>query len=417
MSQRPDTHADSTGNSLDSTYADGLDDVVHPRLSRRSRLLRAGLLVALVLAVATGLVWRSVGGGTSANTTSHDSTRQSGVLIASNINAGIVTVNGQKQSGAPPVIVQLRSGKNTITFDAFPFAPASCVVVWPEATTSAEGSTCSLSTLRPSENVVVGGKPMAVGNEITFSIGGASLSPTECAHVLDAIVTSLNSLGLTTIVPAGQHIATGNVSQEQVPFDLSAPTGLYARLTPHVEDYADRRCDRLFAGAPQLSKPGAAGPTGIWNVFVPVTEDLSFVGLDGVYLGPSAATEGIVQMNLVVPSSDIVGWHLAVVAPTLDRQIEENLCESGSQVLAAIYHLTYSKENQANFSSHSSSRGSHGIEGCWLELDVAADNWETKANYLWRFGVLMATDTASHNLLPMLPIASAAELATVPLDR
>ncbi len=54
-----------------------------------------------------------------------------------------------------------------------------------------------------------------------------------------------------------------------------------------------------------------------------------------------------------------------------------------------------------------------GLEGCQLELDTIANGVETDRSYLWRFGVLLATDTAAHQLLPMLPIASAAELAAV----
>lgn len=416
MSQGPDV----SPIGPDEAHSDGLDDVVRARLSSRAQLLRAGLLVALVLTVAIGLVWRSGGGfGVGVTIGPHNSTttRSSTVLVASNVSYGAVTVNGQKQRGPLPVVINLQSGKNTVRFDATPFAPVSCVVVWPQAITSADTPQCALATLSPSRNVSVRGKTMLVGGEITFSLGGSSLSPTECAAALDAIVTSLSSLALTTIVPTGQHIATGDSSQEQVPFDRSAPDGLYARLTPQVESYAGGACNRLIPGAAQPSAQNATALTSFWNVFVPITEDLFFVGQEGANLKPSTSTVGVIQVNLAVPSSGIFGWRVAVVSPTLDRQIEENLCVSGSQVLAAVYHLTYPNGNGYNFNSHASSQAAQGIEGCLLDLDVAADNWEAKATYLWRFGVLMATDKDSHNLLPMLPIASPAELASVPQDR
>src|SRR6185312_12764957 len=101
MSQRPDAHADSTENAPDSTYADGLDAVVHPHLSRRNRLLREGMLLALVLVVAAGLVWRVTEAGVRTSSAELKTPTLSPVvataLITSNVNFGVVTVNGQKQ--------------------------------------------------------------------------------------------------------------------------------------------------------------------------------------------------------------------------------------------------------------------------------------------------------------------------------
>jgi hypothetical protein len=410
MSQSPDAFSANPDGPPDEVHMDGLDDLVRPRLSRRARRSRAGLLLALVLAVAGGLVWRSAATEASANAPQDGSTRQASVLVTSNLSYGTVTVNGQKQSGSLPLIIQLRPGTNLVTLDATPFAPAPCLVNWPEGSTSVDTPQCGAGALSPSENVVVRGKLLTVAGKVNFSIDGASLPPAACMRALDAIARSLAALALITAVPAGQHIATGESSAAGVPFNRSAPAGLRARLASRVEDYADRRCDRLFADGSAFSGRDTAGSGRTWFVVVPIVEKLSFIGPAGKPAGLPIPSEGTIQVYLVVPSNSSSDWQLATVTPPLPTQIAANLCGGGSQVLAAVYHLTFPSVNGYSLSDLSA----YSIEGCLLELSASADNWGTRAIYLWRFGVLMATDAASHNLLPMLPMASAAELAAVP---
>lgn len=404
----PDTRVGSPEDPQDTAHADGLDDLLRARLSRRSRLLRAGLLLALVLAVAAGLAWRSAGAGASAP--QDGVARLAPVLVTSNVSYGTVTINGQKWSGSLPAIIQLRPGTNLVTLDAAPFAPAPCLVNWPEASTSVDTSQCRAGALSPSENVVVRGKLVTVDAEINFSIGGDSLPPAECVRALDAIAMSLAARALTTSVPAGQHIATGESSTAGVPFNRIAPAGLRARLASRVADYADSRCDRLFANGATLSGRDTAGLGRVWFVVVPVIEDLAFIGPDGKPVGLSVPSEGTIQVYLVVPSNRSSDWQLAAITPPLAAQIAANQCGSGSQVLADVYYQAFPDVSGYTLNDLSA----YSIEGCLLELNASAGNWETRGIYLWRFGVLMATDAASHRLLPMLPMASAAELAAVP---
>jgi hypothetical protein len=365
----------------------------------------------LVLAVAAGLVWRAAGAGASAsanaNAPQDGSARLASVLVTSNVSYGTVSVNGQTRSGPLPVIIQLRLGTNLVTLNAAPFAPAPCLVNWPEASTNLDTPQCGADALSPSENVVVRGKLLTVGGRVNFSIGGTSLPPSECMRALDAIANSLATLALTAVVPAGQHIATGESSAAGVPVNRSAPAGLRARLTPRVEDYADRRCDRLFAYDAALPGTDTARLGRIWFVVVPVIQDLSFIGPDGKPAELSVPSEGTIQVYLVVPSNSSSDWQLAAVTSPLATQIAANLCTGGSQVLADVYHLAFPDVSGYSLRDLST----YSIEGCLLELSASADNWGTRVTYLWRFGVLMATDTASHNLLPMLPMASATELA------
>jgi hypothetical protein len=52
----------------------------------------------------------------------------------------------------------------------------------------------------------------------------------------------------------------------------------------------------------------------------------------------------------------------------------------------------------------------HGVEGCALDL---LQNQLVIGRFLWRFGVLLATNDQAHKALPALPVAPPDEIAAV----
>ncbi len=410
MSLSPDE--DSAGRKAltrDEPHGDGLDELLRSRLSRRAQLLRAGLLAALVALVAGGLLWRTVGFGAHAPTAQVPiptlPVAPAGLRIISNVGFGSVTVNG-RNVGALPAVAELRPGQNTVTLSAPPFRPRTCVITWPFGGTN--DLACAVNMLSEPQSVMARGQRIYLGGELAIQIAGVDLATERCAQALGNVQRTLDATVLATTVPAGQHIATGGVSAEGVPASRTAPTNLRARLTVHAQAFDGRPCTSLQYGGIAQPYYAVPSPERAWAVNVPVLEQMAFVQADGKVIGHTAPIEGQVGLILDVPQVEGGDWRLVTIDPSLDNQIAGNLCSGGVKMLTNVFSLAHPT---VSWGIGSSSDG--GLEGCQLELDTIANGVETDRSYLWRFGVLLATDTAAHQLLPMLPIASAAELAAV----
>lgn len=411
MSLPPDNRpSDPEALVRDEVHGDGLDDLLRPRLSQQARLLRAGVLVALVVVVASGLLWRSTGFSVLPSTTPGPTPTfppgPPGVRILSNIGFGSVSVNGQKL-GTLPALAVLRPGSNTIILDAPPFRAHTCTLTWPFSESS--DLACILNAFSEPQTAVSRGQHILLGGELDIEVVGADLPTDQCARVLGIVEQALGATVLTTTVPAGGHIATGVESPEGIPVSRVAPANSQARLVVHAEAFAGRPCTSLLYGGVAQPYYAVPPPARSWSANVPILEQMTFVQADGNVLGRTPMMEGSIGVILDVPNASDAEWHLVTTDPPLSSQLTGNLCSGGVQTLSNVFNLTHPGES---WGIGPSSDG--GLEGCQLELDTYAGSVETITHYLWRFGVLLAEEAAAHKILPQLPVASAGELAAFP---
>jgi hypothetical protein len=408
MSLPPDAHLPGHEESTaDEPRGDGLDELLRPRLSQRAQLLRAGLLVALIVVAAGGLLWRVAGFGQLAPSaplaTPPLSLAPPGVRILSNVGFGSVSVNGQSL-GTLPAVAELGPGQNTITLDAPPFRSHTCTITWPFG--GADDLACVVSTLSDPQPVTARGQRIILGGELDIQMVGADLDADQCARVLDLVGHALDATVLTTTVPAGQHIAARGESPEGIPASRIAPADLQARLTVQAQVFAGRPCTSLRYGGIAQPYYAVPPPRRSWSANVPVLEQMTFVQADGLVIGQTSTMEGTAAVMLEVPDNGKAEWRLVTTDPPLSTQLTGNLCDRGVQTLSKAFSLTHPTES---WGIGSTSDG--GLEGCQLDLDTIDGGVETDTHYLWRFGVLLAEDAAAHKVLPQLPIASSGDLA------
>jgi hypothetical protein len=387
-----------------------LDNLLRPRLSQRARLLRVGLLIALVVVVTGGLLWRvarfSLPTPTAQVPIPTFPLASSGVRILSNVGFGAVSVNG-RNLGTLPAVAQLRPGRNSIILDAPPFRAHTCTIMWPFG--GSDDLACVVSTLSGPQPVVTRGQRIMLGGELDIQMVGADLPVDQCARVLDLVGHALDATVLSTTVPAGQHIATGGVSPEGIPASKTMPTSLQARLRVQAQVFEGRPCTSLLYGGIAQPYYALSPPERSWSANVPVLEQMTFIRADARVVGQTAAMEGTVAVMLDVPGNEGTEWRLVTTDPPLSTQLTGNLCAGGIQKLTQAFSLTHPTEPWGIGPSRDG-----GLKGCRIELDtidIDRHQVEKKTNYLWRCGVLLAEDEAAHKVLPQLPVASAGELS------
>ncbi|HEY7359001.1 MAG TPA: hypothetical protein VH590_21100, partial [Ktedonobacterales bacterium] len=180
--------------------------------SRRKRATQIGLV--LVAFVAVALLLRSViapsgplpGGSALAP---QPTTPPPGALITSNINFGTVSINGQQQRGPLPIFFVPHNTTYTVTIDAPPFQPVSCIVIFTVAGLQGPNSNsqdCSMGS-ESAMTVTLNGitRTPAYVVEIDFSAG--DLPPDQLSQI-NALLAQSAAAQQTTTVPAGSYIAT-----------------------------------------------------------------------------------------------------------------------------------------------------------------------------------------------------------------
>lgn len=408
MSQPPDSIPPEPEDSAwDELRGDGLDDLVRARLTPRAQLLRALLLVALVAVVTGGLFWRSAGFAAPPSPTPGPIPTfppgPPGVRILSNAGFGNVMVNGIWVGNLPALAV-LRPGANTITLTTPPFRSHTCTISWPFG--ESNDLACIVNPLSEPQNVVARGQHISLGGELDIEVVGADLTTTQCARVAGLVERALDTNTLTTLAPAGAHVATGRASSEGIPISRVVSSAAQARLQTQAQVFGGRPCTSLLYGGVAQPYYAVTNPARPWSINVPVLEQLTVVQTDGKILGQTPTMEGSIGVIIDAPENGDGEWRLVMTDPPLSSQLTGNLCAGGAQALSNVFNLTHPGASWGVGPSSDS-----GLNGCQLELDTYDGNAEVVTHYLWRFGVLLAQDQAAHNVLPQLPVASPGERA------
>lgn len=397
------------------SHTEGLEEVLRPRLSSRSRMLRAALLVALVMVVAGGLIWRTIASNPSrppafvpdATPAPHSPT----VLITSNLGFGEVTVNG-KRVGTPPVVGRLRPGANTITLDAPPFTPQVCTISWPGA--GSDNLACMFGPEQRDRIATVNGSEVVIGSDLMIGVWGASLDAEQCARAVQVVDDAVRAMVFSSDVPAGAHIARGGIGPDQVPLSRVTDAPGTAELTTRVRDLGDRPCAAFQPGGLPGAEEGAPQVPRAWGVSVAIEQQWTFRIAGEGAAARSSVMEGQLYVTYTAPRDPGSAWTVALVGASTGRAAYQDaltnaMCAPGTEALIEVYQLS----RQTPYLGWSvETLSADPDKGCLLSLTFGADS-SSQAVFLWRFGVLLATDEASRQLLPGVPLAAPQELAAV----
>ncbi|WIG60921.1 MAG: hypothetical protein OJF49_003669 [Ktedonobacterales bacterium] len=407
--------ADDHGRADNENHADDADptprtvDLDHLLLRRVSvgrRALRMGMVVVLLLVVA-GLILRSISSLPSQTSRAPSLTTAASIVLVSNLSYGAVTVNAQPLTAPLPQVIALRQGDNAITLSAAPFLPHTCHVRWPEGVVS---STCGSG----SGGVFPIADHFVVANLVIYlRITAADLAPDLRIGALSAIAQALDAVQPQTSVPAGQYYpigrdSTGNILSQPAPAPLNAVVHF---ALPASGTRQPAYCDSqlLCAGALNPAATEAHPAVRAWAVFTPVTVSWQFTSAAGIptTLPPLLSQ---FQVELVLAYTSASGWQVLrhaeqfIGGQPLTQQLTASICGVGALTLANL-----ADERQRNSAATINWVQDNGLAGCQLEL--LQPNSGTRAGlFIWRFGVLLAADAATHATFPDVPLAPPAEV-------
>lgn len=383
-----------------------LDHLLLRRVSVGRRVVRIGAVVALMLLVA-GLILRSISSLSSQTANTPSLAAPASIVLVSNLSYGAVTINGKPLSAPLPQVIALRRGDNAITLSAAPFLPHTCHVRWPEGVVSSACGSGSGGVFPIADHFVV------ANLVIYLRITAADLAPDLRAGALSAIAQALDAVQPQTSVPAGQYYPTGRDSAGNM-LSQPAPTPLSAVVHFALPASGTRQpayCDSqlLCAGALNPAATEAHPAVRAWAVFAPVTVSWQFAPPAGtpVTLPPLLSQ---FQAELVLTYTSASGWQILrhaeqfIGGQPLSQQLTASICGVGALVLA-----TLADERQKNSAATINWVQDNGLAGCQLEL-LQPNSGARAGLFIWRFGVLLAADAATHATFPDVPLAPPAEV-------
>ena len=386
-------------------------DLEPPHLpSRRKRATQLGIVLAAVVVVA--LLLRNViapsslpGGPALAPQLP---TAPPTALIASNINFGTVSINGQRQRGPLPIFFVPRSTTYTITIDAPPFQPVSCTVIFTVAGQQGPNSNsqdCSMGS-ESAMTITLNGVTRTPAYVLEIDFSASDLPPDQLSQI-NALLAQSAAAQQTTTVPAGSYIATrlnadNTITSRRVTTSLrgtafqvaSAHFGAYGFSCVGLICRTGTSPDRLSAFAGK-----------VWVVGVPVALRWRFATSAGQVLGDVSYQVANMVETLLAYAPDS-GWSVSpqFVSGPLNAGDTIGALDCSTGTMVAQQQVQIMSLGLSVYSGQ-------GIEGCQVSLQDTAGT--KRGAFIWRFGVLLAADDAGHRLAPNLPVAPAAEVKAV----
>lgn len=389
-----------------------LDAALTRRRSLRARLLIVALLVAVVAAIMVPL-WRALASQSQPATASAG---HATALILSNVSRGTVTFNGQRMAFSDALVVHLQPGANTFRFDASPFQARSCVLTWPDGS---DQDDCHGSDRRspfyPNPPALsINGHTVRPDYIIAFPLALNDLPTPVRQQALGVVRQLLNrAVGVgQAMVRPGEHYAA-SMDAPGVTTAGTATTTLTATpvvaLDPSGEGNVctDAICPTT-GSADDLAHPQAGGPLR-WAVEVSVL-------LGWQFTSPLGATVARVQfpqsLDLLLTFDAPEGWRVTVSSsgpaePPADplSEIYYEACIPGEVMIPEVAPQFTSSE-QAYVTD----------QGCLIAatgLPATISGPAPSGTFVWRFGVLLAADEATHQEVPQIPLATPAERVAV----
>lgn len=400
--QHPEAEDMPPGESIRSQV--DLDVALSRRGSRYTRLLIGGVLLALIVAIVVSQ-WHTL----TSRWQQPVSTplAPATALVLGSVSRGTVVFNGKKLAYHDGVVVSLHQGKNTFTFESPPFNPRRCTLTWPSGADSDNCHGADQTSPFYSEHPVVqvNGKTVQVDYVIALPLSLSDLPEQLQQQAIGAVqqaLTSEASADQATVQP-GEHYAASidakGITAPAVATELLTATPLLTLDTSRA-DCPDVICGGGIGTPSQLIHLPTSGPLQ-WVVGVPVILSWRFTTTSGKTIASvRLPQQGVLGVALAL-MSDSQGWRVvpsssdtASVDEDLHVEVMTDLCNVGQTMVSKL-------APQLN-----GSLGSFTVQGCRIS--------STGATLIWRFGVLLAADEATHRQIPQLPLATPSERAAIP---
>jgi hypothetical protein len=343
------------------------------------------------------------------------------LLLAHTVPWGRLSVDGRSLDDLHSFIdridgypaVRLPSGAHTINYAADTFPTLTCTVTIPftaHRTAPVDAHACSV--LPFPNNRPPAGAPAARLIDLRATLD--RLAPATLAQLKEEIDTTLPSA--QSVVQNGERYLgpDGAVHVASAPL----PAQLVMRLNNDplvllpLGDFPTM-CAVLCADLIQSATPEQSQ---VWSLFANVTPAWRFGATESVVTAPFAPPADV--------SADVV-TQLVTVGVTYDQgrlSVEPRGAESASRlVFAAATNAVsgFGKKLTAQYPAGWSALpfiAHNPADGCMIvvgTVQASGDGFPggKTLNVLYQFGVLLAADQMAHNVLPELPIASAADLA------
>jgi hypothetical protein len=326
-------------------------------------------------------------------------------LLVSNLTNATITLNGKKLSGHPPMTVSAYLEQDVVTIAAPLFRPRTCHF---KGLVSEEDTTNCLFT--SNNGLVQNGAAFIIGVYLTPD----DLLPAQQNQVIAPIMQQLSASLQTTTQP-GDAIPTAFAGADYTITSRPATTPLQARamlaqsgpqssISHSYPYFFSPSCEQLFCPSGFGPAPPDQAPSGqVWGLLLNVTLRWRFTNGTGTTIAdvtyPSDSPAGLfLSLPQVQFVYDGTGWRLAA-GTDLNAEMPAFLCDNGMTILG---HRVSPPNNMGPVTNK-------GVEGCLIPVQAKGAN----GTFLWRFGVLLAADAGAHTILPDLPIAPPAAIATV----
>ena len=329
------------------------------------------------------------------------------LLISSNVNYGLLTINGKRQQVKLPFLFQAQNIAYTITLEPVPLRARSCRFSFTNSGLNAAPSdSCFIG---PASYQLPNGTPAPAGRSfvLDLSFTADDLPP---GHA-DQIATLLSEQSVTAqaiAVPAGSYYATG-ITPDGVVSSQRAATALQgtAIRAPNL-DSAQRSCGQRICST-YIDWSSLSQLSGqVWAISLPEALRWQFATLSGdIVSDVRYPTADFSQVFLTYTAA--TGWRVEpeAITPTLTPldQVGNLNCVTGTTLAQQLL--------QQQLEQHWSLENTHyqQVAGCEIALRDSSDI--VRGKLIWRFGVLLAGDEAAQAMLPDLPLAPPEEIAAL----
>lgn len=424
-------------NEPEHESSEASDELPPPRRQPRPPVI-IGVIVLIVVIIGGGFfAVRSFGGGLLTSSATPTPTLPPGAnlfYITTNPAWGTVSIDGHPVTHLPALgqtPIQVAPGNHTITWNAPPFPVQRCFLDVPPQQTSGAGL-CDTST---SANITTGADAGQQAFIIPFAATGGNLSNTARASLVQAVKTYLTTFQTSASVQPGDFYASVQTAHQLA----TATQPLLA--TPHFQldtnPNSTRPClnshgpgtpachvgsinCQAFCPVSLSDANGKALPTTNWQVEAPVLITWSYAKPGGQVIATnqpdtpeSSGYEDLVSFSITWNSATST-WNVINQpdsAPALFTLTTNPLCATAQNWIIAnpshqsLQGTTFNEQpTSVYFQYHA---GTNAANGCLVKAIPALSSSAPVGYLLYRFGVLLAVNSAAHRYWPSLPMADA----------
>jgi len=396
-------------------------------------------VIALIVVIVGGgfFAVRTVGGGLLTSAATPTPTVPPGAnlfYVTTNPAWGTVSIDGHPITHLPALgqaPLQISPGGHTITWDAPPFPVQRCFLDVPPQQSGSAGA-CDTSE---SANVTTGANAGQQAFVIPFSADSSKLSSSQRALLIQAVKTYLTTFQSSTTVQPGEHYASTQTANHLATATQTLQASLHFQLDTNPN--STRPCLNFHSpGTPACSieevscqafcpvllssDNGSALPATNWQVAAPVLITWSYATPGGQVVADNAPDtpessgyEDLASLSITWKSG---AWNVINqpdTSPSLFTLTTNPVCAAAQDwITANPSHQSLSEttlDGQSTAVNFQYFAGTNAANGCLVKAIPAQSSAAPVGYLLYRFGVLLAVNSAAHRYWPGLPMADAYE--------